>query len=173
MNPIKFIFDRIFAVLTWFACIILVIQTLLTFSNVFCRYLLNFSIYWADEMSLVLLIWFTFIALAVGVRKNVHVAIEFVLNFLPEKFLNAVVTRIVHALIFIIGCLFVYYGINLTIEGTYSTLPATNFSSAIDYIFVPVCGILVMYAAAEDFFQPVKKGVDYLDSVFSYKEGKK
>ena len=172
MNPIKFIFDRIFAALTWFACAILLVQVIFTFGNVFCRYLLNFSIGWADEMSLVLLIWFTFIALAIGVRKKVHVAIEFILNFLPTKILDNVVARIVDALIFIIGCLFVYYGINLTIEGTYSTLSATNFSSAIDYIFIPVSGVLVMYAAAEDFFK-MNKGTDYLDAVFMNKEGKK
>jgi TRAP-type C4-dicarboxylate transport system permease small subunit len=172
MNPIKYIFDRIFALLTWVACAILIAQTLLTFSNVFCRYLLNFSIYWADEVSLVLLIWFTFIALAIGVRKKVHVAIEFILDFLPAKFLDKVVARFVAALTFGLGIIFVYFGIKLTIEGTFSTLPATEWSSAVDYIFIPVSGFLVMYAAAEEFFK-ANKGKDYLDAVFMGKEGKK
>jgi TRAP-type transport system small permease protein len=173
MNPIKYVFDRIFAGLTWFACIILIIQTLLTFSNVFCRYLLNFSIYWADEVSLVLLIWFTFIALAIGVRKKVHVAIEFIMDAIKIESVQKIVPRTVDFLVFILGAVFVYFGIKLCIEGTYSTLAATNFPSTADYIFIPVGGFLTMYAAAEDFFQ-TNKGTDYLDVVFmGKKRGKK
>jgi len=36
MNPIKYVFDRIFAALTWAAFAMLVIMTVLIFSDVFC-----------------------------------------------------------------------------------------------------------------------------------------
>jgi len=172
MNPIRCVFDRIFAAFTWLACAILVIQTLLTTANVFCRYVLNFSIYWADETSLVLLIWFTFIALAVGIKIGVHVAIEFVISWMPAKFLDQIVSRFVALCIIFIGCIFIYFGVNLVIEGTYSTLPATGLPSSVDYIFIPICGVLAVYAAIEEFFK-VKGRDTYLVSIFMNKGGKK
>jgi TRAP-type C4-dicarboxylate transport system permease small subunit len=172
MNLIRSVFDRIFAGLTWFACAILVAQTLITTANVFCRYVLNFSVYWADEVSLVLLIWFTFIALAIGIKLKVHVAIEFILSWMPTKFLEIVVERFVALCIFAIGAVFMFFGVKLTMEGMFSTLPATDFPSAVDYIFIPVCGFLVMYAAIE-IFAGVKDPARYLTGIFLNRGEKK
>jgi TRAP-type transport system small permease protein len=164
MNPIKYIFDRIFAVLTWTAFIMLILMTVFVFTNVFCRYLLGFSIGWADEASLILMIWFTFIALAIGVRKKIHIAIDFILSFLPDVVQTKVIARIVDVFTFIFGVICLYFGIELCKIGTYSTLPATDFPSYIEYIFIPVCGVLVIYTSIENFIQR-SSGPEYLDTI--------
>jgi len=165
MNAIKFVFDRIFAVLTWAAVVMLVVMTVLIFTDVFCRYVLGFSIFWADEVSLILMIWFTFIALAIGVRKRIHIAIDFVLSVLPVKIQTQVVARVVDVFTFIFGVIFVYFGIELCKIGTYSTLAATDLPSYTEYIFIPVSGVLVMYTSIENFLQR-SKGPEYLDTIF-------
>ncbi|HVN94850.1 MAG TPA: TRAP transporter small permease [Syntrophorhabdaceae bacterium] len=165
MNGIKYVFDRIFAGLTWAAFGMLIIMTILIFADVFCRYLLNFSIFWADEVSLILMIWFTFIALAVGVRKKIHIAIDFVLSFLPDKVQTKIVARIVDVFTFIFGVTFVYFGIALCRIGTYSTLAATEWPSYTEYVFIPVSGLLVIYTSVENFLQR-SKGPEYLDTIF-------
>ena len=165
MKVIKFVFDRIFAALTWAAVAMLVIMTVLIFTDVFCRYVLGFSIFWADEVSLVLMIWFTFIALAIGVRKKIHIAIDFVLSFLPDKIQTRIVARVVDVFTFIFGVIFVYFGIELCKIGTYSTLAATELPSYIEYIFIPVSGLLVVYTSIENFIQR-SKGPEYLDTIF-------
>ena len=165
MNAIKFVFDRIFAALTWAAVVMLVIMTVLIFTDVFCRYVLGFSIFWADEVSLILMIWFTFIALAIGVRKKIHIAIDFVLSVLPAKIQTQIVARVVDVFTFIFGVIFVYFGIELCKIGTYSTLAAMDLSSYIEYIIILVSGLLVMYTSIENFIQR-SKGPEYLDTIF-------
>ncbi len=171
MNLIKFVFDRIFAALTWAAIAMLVVMTLLIFMDVFCRYILGFSIFWADEASLILMIWFTFIALAIGVRKKIHIAIDFILSFLPDKVQTKIVARVVDVFTFIFGVIFVYFGIELCKIGTYSTLAATNLPSYTEYVFIPVSGLLVIYTSIENFIQR-SSGPEYLDSVFLEKGDK-
>ena len=165
MNLIKFVFDRMFAALTWAAVAMLVIMTILIFSDVFCRYILGFSIFWADEVSLILMIWFTFIALAIGVRKKIHISIDFILSFLPDKVQTRIVARVVDVFTFIFGVVFVYFGIALCRIGTYSTLAATEWPSYTEYVFIPVSGLLVIYTSIENFIQR-SKGPEYLDSIF-------
>jgi len=171
MNAIKFVFDRIFAALTWAAVVMLVIMTVLIFTDVFCRYVLGFSIFWADEVSLILMIWFTFIALAIGVRKKIHIAIDFVLSVLPAKIQTQIVARVVDVFTFIFGAIFVYFGIELCKIGTYSTLAATDLPSYTEYIFIPVSGLLVMYTSVENFMQR-STGPEYLDTIFLRKRNK-
>lgn len=165
MNPLKFVFDRIFAALTWAAMAMLLIMTVLIFTDVFCRYILGFSIFWAGEVSLILMIWFTFIALAIGVRKKTHIAIDFILSGLPDKIQTGIVARVVDVFTFIFGVIFVYFGIELCKLGAYSTLAATDLPSYTEYIFIPVSGLLVIYTSIENFIQR-PKGPEYLDTIF-------
>jgi len=171
MNSIKFVFDRIFAALTWAAMAMLVLMTILIFTDVFCRYVLGFSIFWADEVSLILMIWFTFIALAIGVRKKIHIAIDFILSVLSDKVQTQIVSRVVDVFTFIFGVIFVYFGIELCKLGTYSTLAATELPSYMEYIFIPVSGLLVMYTSIENFIQR-STGPEYLDTIFLRKRDK-
>ena len=38
--------------------------------NVFCRFVLNFSLSWGDEVAMMLMVWLTFLGAAVGMRDN-------------------------------------------------------------------------------------------------------
>ena len=168
MRFIGLAFDWIFAALTWFALALLAAMTVLLFSDVFCRYVLHFSIAWADEIVLVLLIWFVFIALAIGVRKKLHMAIDFLAFFLPRRFLDSIAERFVDILTFCFGGVLIYFGIVLIKLGSYSTLASINLPSYFEYIFVPVSGVLVLYSALFDFLRnrSVEPQEDFLDKVF-------
>lgn len=45
--------------------------------NVFCRFCLKFSLSWADELSLSLLVWLTFLGAAVAVREGLHYSFSY------------------------------------------------------------------------------------------------
>jgi TRAP-type C4-dicarboxylate transport system permease small subunit len=174
MRLIRLAFDKIFLALTWFAFALLVAMSLITFSNVFCRYVLQFSIAWADEISLVLLVWFVFIALAIGVRKKIHFAIDFLVYWLPKKFLDSVARRFVDFLTFGFGGVLIYFGIELIKIGSFSTLASVNLPSYFEYAFVPVSGALVLFSAFDDFVRSAasaEEKTDILDTVFLGKAG--
>jgi len=168
MKYIRLAFDWIFAALTWFALALLIAMTVILFSDVFCRYVLHFSIAWADEIVLVMLIWFVFIALAIGVRKKIHMSIDFLTFFLPRKFLDGVAERFVDFLTFCFGGVLIYFGIELIKIGSYSALASINLPSSLEYIFIPVSGVLVLYSALFDFLRSrsVPEEEDLLDRIF-------
>ena len=146
MKLIQKISDIFFSVLIRVAQILLVIMVALVFTNVVLRYVFNSGIYWSEEASLVIVIWFTFIAFALGVKEDLHISI----NILPKKTPSAIVTAIVffkYAVeIFCGGILFVY-GIKLTRAGTSSVLPATGLSNAVSYLIVPISAVFVVLFA--------------------------
>lgn len=171
MRFIKFTFDRIFAALTWFALSLLVFMTVLTFTNVFCRYVLNFSIAWADEVSLILLVWFVFIAMAIGVRRNAHVSIDLLSMVIPAKWMGRFTKHLGLALTFVFGALLIYFGWVLILIGADSTLASFDLPSYLEYIFIPLSGLLIMYSAVAHWLHRESDGPeeDYLDTVFMNK----
>ena len=174
MRIIKFAMDRVFAALTWFALVLLGIMTILIFADVFCRYILHFSIAWADEITLILMIWYVFIALAVAVRRKVHTSIDLLVMIFHAKWVDRVSQRFVSTLVFIFGGLLIYFGMELIKIGTYSTLASLDIPSYVEYVFIPVSGLLVMYSALIDVFRSpsAEPEVDYLDSIFLNKVGR-
>jgi TRAP-type C4-dicarboxylate transport system permease small subunit len=171
MRFIKHTFDWVFLALTWFALTLLGVMTLLIFADVFCRYLLHFSIAWADEICLIFLVWYVFIALAIGVRRKAHTSIDLISILIPNKYLDRFATVIVSVLTFTFGALLVYFGLVLVQIGTYSTLASVDLPSYWEYVFIPVSGALVMYTAVMNYFRDkaVAPEEDLLDLVFMTK----
>ena len=57
----------------------------LVFTNVVCRYVLNFSIIWAEELSQYLMVWITFLGAGLAMREGRHVAVEMLQDALPAR----------------------------------------------------------------------------------------
>src|SRR3990167_3110257 len=56
----------------------------LVFTNVVSRYILNFSIIWAEELSQYLMVWITFLGAGLAMREGRHVAVEMLQDALPQ-----------------------------------------------------------------------------------------
>lgn len=52
---------------------------------VFCRYVLNQSLSWSDEVVRYLFVWFTLIGSAAVLRDRLHIRVEFFVDLLPTK----------------------------------------------------------------------------------------
>ena len=59
------------------------LMTLLTFSNVIARYLLDINILWALEVTLVLFAWLVLMGMSYGVKKHIHIGVDVIINLLP------------------------------------------------------------------------------------------
>lgn len=53
--------------------------------NVFLRYALNRPFSWAEEVSVLLMIWFTFFAASLLQKNEEHVSVTYVFDHLPTK----------------------------------------------------------------------------------------
>ena len=70
--------DQVFAV-------VLVALVVCTFLGVFARYLFNRPFNWLEEMQLAAMVWISFLMAGVCFRRGGHVAIEIIVDSLPER----------------------------------------------------------------------------------------
>ncbi len=147
MKVFKKYLDWVFNWALRLAMVLLVAMVLIVFSNVVLRYGFSSGIRWAEEISLVIVIWFTFIAMALGVKENLHINITILPKRLPRVF-NDALNLIKYILEIAIGFILLYFGWGVTMNAGRSRLPATGISNAINYIIVPIAAVfIILYAA--------------------------
>lgn len=143
MDKIGKMFAFVDNVLIILAKALLLIMVIIISLNVFMRYVLNSGIRWAEEISLVLVVWFTFIALAHGVKAKLHIN----MNLLPSKIaqkLDPLLKKISDIIILFVGYIMVYYGIKLVNVTSRSILPASNLPASDIYFPLILSGILII-----------------------------
>lgn len=140
---VKKVINTIYVIMAWFGVLTVLAMILIVSFNVFNRLLFRRTIGWGEEISLILMVWFSMIGLALGVKTNLHIAIELFTMRLPEKIKKHVINRISALCTTILGIVLFYYGIMLVQNGKTSTLPATQLPTSLEYIFVPITGFLI------------------------------
>ncbi|HCH01883.1 MAG TPA: TRAP transporter small permease [Vibrio sp.] len=75
------------------------LMTVLTFTNVVFRYVLNDNILWALEATVFLFAWLILVGASYGVKKQFHIGVDVVINLLPTHW------RKIFALIAVSSCL--------------------------------------------------------------------
>ena len=118
-------------------------------ANVFCRFVLGFSIYWGDEAAQALLVWLTFLGAAVAVRDRSHYSFDYLARNTRgrARLAVAIVSRVITigALLgFLVWSLEVAWGIRPWI------MPAMEISRAWVYAAGPVgCVFMLLYAVRD------------------------
>jgi len=69
--------------------------------SVFCRYVLNHSLSWSDEVVRYLFVWFTLFGAAVTLREREHIRVEYFVEKLP-----AALRRVIEIAMLLGVCLF-------------------------------------------------------------------
>lgn len=69
----------------YLACALLAFLIGLTFVGVFTRYFFSAPIVWQEEVQLAVFLWIAFLAGSAGFRMGGHVAIEILVDQLPQK----------------------------------------------------------------------------------------
>ncbi|SNR96721.1 TRAP-type C4-dicarboxylate transport system, small permease component [Anaerovirgula multivorans] len=151
MKAIKKILNLTSNLLEYIGMIFLVAMTLIVSYQVFSRQILNTSPRWAEEVSLILMIWFGFIGIALGVRKGIHLSIEYFVSLLPPS-LQKIIIKLDQVLVCGFGLFCAVYGAKLVKATGGSTLPATQWPASTSYLMVPVCGVMIIcYSLAQIF----------------------
>ena len=134
-----------------FALASLVALVLVVTTQVMTRKLFNFVFFWSEEVTLLLLAWFAFMAIAIGFRENIHLGIDTFTNLFPKS-VNKVLDKIISAIIFAFGLYLVIQGWDFTVLMLDSTLPATKLPSSVTYLAMPITGIMICGYASLQFF---------------------
>lgn len=74
MQKIK---SRILALLEQAIGLMLMVMVAVTFAQVFCRYLLGFSLTWSHELVILALIWSVWLSIPIGLDRFAHLSVTF------------------------------------------------------------------------------------------------
>jgi len=155
MNVIVKSIDQINGIVKWAVVILLGMLSVLVFTQVVFRYVIEYGLTWSDEVARYMLVWVTFLGASLGARTKALIGLEVVVNLLrgiPKRM------AIEMAMFITVGflVLVVIYGVKLTFIGYDQFSPALFVRMSWVYTAIPVGGVLMILnilANAIEFWQ--------------------
>lgn len=146
MNNFIKIINKLSKSITALASAMLFIMLVITFVQVIFRYCFNSPIMWAEEITLVMLIWFGYMVISVGVWEQRHIALESLYLKLNRN-VQRVLDGIRHILLTGFSILMIYYGLDLVELAKKQYLPASHLNRGWLYAILIVSGgLMVLYS---------------------------
>jgi len=136
---IIWLFNAIYVVLYEYSKYVLLIIVLIVCADVVSRSVFSNSIMWVQETSLLLIVWMTFLSMAIGSEKNLHIGIDLFYNKYPNR-VKKVVNFINKVVVVVIGVFLGIYGWRLSMSTWKSTLAVTKLPAGMLYLMIPVGG---------------------------------
>lgn len=134
--------DRASGVLVKLGAVGLLLMTAIIGWQVFGRYVLQSSPSWTEQASLLLMIWYVFLAAAAGVWERFHIRIE----ILEQRWTQANRRRLriaIHGLVAVMGLVFLVYGAILAWDVRVHVIPSLGISRGWAYVVIPFAGLLI------------------------------
>ncbi|QBX34975.1 TRAP transporter small permease [Paracoccus liaowanqingii] len=132
----------------WLAGTGLVLMTVFVFAQVFYRYVIGSSLFWAEPAAVMLMGWFIFLGAAVGVKEGYHLSFDVGLMVVPESwrpwfhsFSDVVVTGF--------GFGMVWFGWQLAARASTGVVPGLGISRLWDFVPLIGGGLLLMLFSVE------------------------
>lgn len=133
--------DTLFWVMDVFCRLVLVFMTSIVFLQVILRAALKVNIPWAEETVLLVMVWMTFAAMAIGLKEEVHIRIEFFMARFPGN-IRKIVVILNNLVLLTVSVLMVHYGISLINFTKISRLPVTQLPASAVFYLIPVSAAL-------------------------------
>ncbi|MBU2936415.1 MULTISPECIES: TRAP transporter small permease [Pacificibacter] len=141
---------RIVAGLCLFAVFVLVT------AQVASRFLFNFSLAAASELSIYAMIWSVFLGAAVAFRSNSHIAMDILKNKLPKS-VQGVADVVIFILLAGFLCLIATEGYDLALRAMRQSSPAAKIPVGYITMAIPVGSILALIFLTEQKLRPFFK----------------
>lgn len=133
--------------------------TLLLFVNIILRFFFSAGITWAEELIRYAIIWITFIGSSVCFQRGIHVSIDLLIDFLPEKG-KKLLNLIINVLAIIFMVFLIKFGFDLVSfsKGTGQLAPALRIEMFWVYLAIPVGAFLSLIHLIIQLYDNVRNG---------------
>lgn len=110
--------------------------------QVFCRYLLNHSLFWSEELARYLLVWLTFLGASVAYYRDMHPGVDVIYSRLPEawKRSSRILVTVLSLLFFLV---MIWYGTRFAYFVRLQTTPALSLPKWTIFSVIPLSGLLL------------------------------
>lgn len=149
-------FDKLVETERYVCSVFLIVVTLITFVQVVMRFVFNAPFSWSEEVTLMFLVWFGYLCMAIDIYTDDHAALYFLYNHFGPKLKKAAdVFR--HGLLMWFFVEMIKYGWMLTKLNIRKPQPATRFSQG--WLFAPliVGGILMLVYSLVNMLSTIAK----------------
>lgn len=114
--------------------------------QVFCRYVLNESLFWSEELSRFFLVWLTFLGASSAYYRKVHPGVDFLYEKMPTALQKSsiILTRVISIALFLVMIIYGYqfaYFVRLQIS------PALQIPKWIVLSIIPISGSILLFHA--------------------------
>jgi TRAP-type transport system small permease protein len=140
------------------------ILVVVVFSNVLCRYILDFSLAWAEETARFLFIWLSFLGAVLANANSEHMNFDLLIKKMPRR-IGEIFSIIAYAFILFILFLIIKGGITI-VKGNLEWLSsALEISYGLVYSIVPVCSVILALQFLARMFKTIKSllGISQVD----------
>jgi TRAP-type C4-dicarboxylate transport system permease small subunit len=135
-----------------FLCIITGGMALLIGAQVFSRYFMNHSIFWAEEVGRITLVWITFLGASAAFKRRAHVGIDFFVTRLSTG-----AQRLCRRFVPAAGCMlfvtFVWHGSLYCCFVSSQKTPALGIPLFLPYLVFPLSGLLFLLHACDQLLE--------------------
>jgi TRAP-type C4-dicarboxylate transport system permease small subunit len=119
----------------------MLVMATLVFTNVIARYVLNFSIIWAEEVSQYLMIWTAYLGAGLAFREGRHVALEMFQDRLPATMGRKLRMVVAGGVVLFLGTITVL-GFQFVLFVWNQETPVLNISLGIPTLAIPIGTLL-------------------------------
>ncbi|WP_172370012.1 TRAP transporter small permease [Sporosarcina jiandibaonis] len=151
MKALKFIKSALDRLLVFISLSALLAMIVIIIYQVFSRQLFKVTPSWAEELSMLLFVWTSFLGVAYGFKQKLHIGVSFLVDAFPEK-LQTACDLFAKVLIIGFGVVLIYYGWNFTVLMGGSTMAGTGLPSSVLYAVLPITGFYILMYGIELLF---------------------
>jgi len=120
--------------------------------QVFSRYVLNYSLFWSEEVGRICLVWITFLGGSAAYKRHGHIGVDFFVKRLPIG-LQRLCTVLVLLLSLAFFSVLMIYGFNFVLFVSAQKTTALGLPLPFPYMVIPLGGALFFLHALDHLLQ--------------------
>lgn len=151
MKILKFIKDTLDRLLVFVSLTALLAMIVIIIYQVFSRQIFHSTPSWAEELSIILFVWTSFLGIAYGFKAKLHIGVSFLVDLFPKKVQDAM-DLFAKVIIIFFGFILTYYGWRFTVLMGGSTMAGTGLQTSYLYAVVPITGVYILLYGIELLF---------------------
>lgn len=128
----------------YISAVFVLVMTSIVLIQITTRYIFNFSLPWAEEISKLFMVWFALLCAAVLVYEEKHVAITFIVERVNIR-AQLIISLVFNILICLFTILLLYAGLVYTVDNINVILPASGITRLWLYIPLPIMAFVMIY----------------------------
>lgn len=146
MKKLKQVSDAVNTAVSYIGIVFFVILIIACVAQVFCRFVLNNSLSWSEEMARYCFIWMHMLGTSLLIESNGHATVTAVLDLLHGT-VRKIVDVVIELIVFFSGTVMLYAGIKLAWSSRMNLSTAMSVPMWCINASVAVGGLLLMFQA--------------------------